>query len=129
MKVDNQMVGVQIQVGNNIVEDVLLDGGASVNIITKNLETKIGISKPKLVMDHLKMVEPEYVTINLKTHIYGIPYVTTFIDLQNSVVDSNYSMLLGRHWFKNAKVTHDWGNNVIIVQGNGTIKTYQLTKN
>jgi hypothetical protein len=32
-------------------------------------------------------------------------------------------MLPRRLWFKDAKVTHDWGNNVIIVQGNGTIKT------
>jgi len=28
------MAIIQIQVGKNIVEDVLLDGGASVNIIT-----------------------------------------------------------------------------------------------
>jgi hypothetical protein len=32
-------------------------------------------------------------------------------------------MLLRRPWFKDAKVSHDWGNNVIIVQGNGTIRT------
>jgi hypothetical protein len=40
----------------------------------------------------------------LKIHIHGIPYVTTFIVLQNSVVDSNYFMLLGRPWLKDAKV-------------------------
>jgi hypothetical protein len=38
--------------------------------------------------------------------VYHI-YVATFIVLQNIVVDSNYSMLLGRPWFKYAKVTHD----------------------
>ncbi len=42
MKVDNQMVIIQIQVGENIVEDVLINGRASVNIITKNLITKLG---------------------------------------------------------------------------------------
>jgi hypothetical protein len=31
-------------------------------------------------------------------------------------------MLLGRFWLKDAKVTHDWGNNVITVQGNGIVK-------
>jgi hypothetical protein len=31
-------------------------------------------------------------------------------------------VLLGRPWLIDAKVTHDWGNNVIIVQGDGTIK-------
>jgi hypothetical protein len=30
------MAILQVQVGKNIVEDVLLDGGASVNIIIKN---------------------------------------------------------------------------------------------
>jgi hypothetical protein len=34
IKVVNQIAVIQIQVGKNIVEDVLLDGGASVNIIT-----------------------------------------------------------------------------------------------
>ncbi len=35
-KANNQMAILQVQVGKNIVEDVLLDGGASVNIIIKN---------------------------------------------------------------------------------------------
>ncbi len=34
IEVDNQMIVIQVKVGKNIVEDVLLDGGARVNIIT-----------------------------------------------------------------------------------------------
>jgi len=34
IEVNNQMVVIQVQMGKNIVEDVLIDGGASVNIIT-----------------------------------------------------------------------------------------------
>jgi hypothetical protein len=41
------MAFIQVQVGKNNVEDVLLDGGASVNIITKNLRTKFGLPKPR----------------------------------------------------------------------------------
>jgi hypothetical protein len=37
-------------------------------------------------------------------------------------------MLLGRPWFGDVKVTHDWGNNVIIIQGNGIIKTILVNK-
>jgi hypothetical protein len=37
-------------------------------------------------------------------------------------------MLLGRPWFGDAKVTHDWGNDVIIVQGNGIVKTILVNK-
>ncbi len=49
----------------------------------------------------------------LKIHINDIPYITTFTVLKNNVVDSSYFMLLRRLWLKDAKVTHDWGNNVI----------------
>jgi hypothetical protein len=38
IEVDNQMAVIQVQVGKNIVEDVLLDGGANVNIVTKNFK-------------------------------------------------------------------------------------------
>jgi hypothetical protein len=37
-------------------------------------------------------------------------------------------MLLGRLWLIDAKVAHDWGNNVIIVQGNGTVRTILVNK-
>jgi hypothetical protein len=35
IEVDNQMAIIQIQVGKNIIVDVLIDGVTSVNIITK----------------------------------------------------------------------------------------------
>ncbi len=44
------------------------------------------------------------------------------------MVDSNYFMLLKRPWLRVAKVTHDWGNNVIIVQSNGIIKKISVNK-
>jgi hypothetical protein len=125
----NQMIIIQVQVGKNIVEDVLLDGRISVNIITENLITKIGLPKPRPTPYHLRMAyqnmtKPLGFIKNLKIHIHGIPCVATFIVLQNIVVDFCYSMLLRR----NAKVTHEWGNNVIIVQGNGIIRTISANK-
>ncbi len=74
------------------------------------------------------MTRPLGIIKNLKIHIYGIPYITTFTMLKNSVVESSYSMLLRRPWLKDAKVTHDWGNNVIIVQGNGTIRVILVNR-
>jgi hypothetical protein len=50
------MVVIQVQARKNNVEDVFLDGGTSVNIITKNLKTKLGLPKPKPAPYHLKMV-------------------------------------------------------------------------
>jgi hypothetical protein len=106
----------------------LIDGGKSVNIIIKNFRTKLGLPKPIPTPYHLRMVDQSMTRLlgiikDLKIHIHGIPYIATFTNLKNSVVDFNYSMLLGRPWLRDAKVTHDWGNNVIIVQGNGTIRT------
>jgi hypothetical protein len=37
-------------------------------------------------------------------------------------------MLLGRPWFKDAKITRDWGNNMITIQGNGIVRTIVVTK-
>ncbi len=90
------------------------------NIITKNFIIKLGLPKPRLTPYHLRMVDwnmtkPLGIIKSLKIHIHDIPYIATFIVLKNSVVDFSYFMLLGRSWFENAKVTHDWGNNVIIV--------------
>ncbi len=38
--------------------------------------------------------------------------------MNNNVLNSSYSMLLGLPWFHNAHVTHDWGNNVIAIENN-----------
>jgi len=54
---NNQMAIIQIQVGKNIVEDVLLDGGASVNKIIKNLRTKLGLPKPRPILTHSQLFE------------------------------------------------------------------------
>jgi len=37
-------------------------------------------------------------------------------------------MLLGRPWFRDVKVTHDWGNNVIIVQHNEAVRIILVNK-
>jgi hypothetical protein len=65
---------------------------------------------------------------NMKIYVHGIPYIITFIILQNNVVDSSYSMLLGRPWLRDAKMAHDWGSNIVTIQGNGTIQTIIVTK-
>lgn len=47
--------------------------------------------------------------------------------LQNSVIDSSYSMMLKRPWLRDAKIAHDWGNNTMTNQRNGTIRTIMVT--
>ncbi len=112
IELNNHMAIIQVQVGKNIFEDVLIDGRISVNIITENLRTKLGLPKPKLAPYHLimanqSMTRPLGTIMNLKIHIHGIPYITTFIVLKNGMVDYNYFMLLGKSWLIDIKVTHD----------------------
>jgi hypothetical protein len=112
---------------------VLLDGGFGINIITKKLRLRSGLRRPKPTPYDLRMVDQTTTKSvglikDIKIYVHGIPYIITFTILQNSVVDSSYSMLLGRPWLRDAKVAHDWGSNTITLQGNGTIRTIIVTK-
>jgi hypothetical protein len=48
--------------------------------------------------------------------------------MQNSVLDCTYSMHLGWPWLCDVKISHDWGTNIIIIHGNGMVKTIVGTK-
>ncbi len=37
-------------------------------------------------------------------------------------------MLLGRPWLRDAKMAHDWGNNIVTIQRNGIVQTITVTK-
>ncbi len=94
---------------------------------------RLGLPKPKLAPYNLRMADqtttkPVGLIKDLKIYVHGIPYITTFTLLQTSVVDSSYSMLLGRLWLKDVKVAHDWGIYTITIQGNGIVKTITITK-
>ncbi len=52
---------------------------------------------------------------DLKIYVHGIFYIIMFIIFQNNVVDSSYSMLLGRPWLKDVKVAHDWGSKIVTI--------------
>ncbi len=126
------MAIIQVHIGKNTIKDVLLDGGFGIIIITEQLRLRLG-PKPKPIPYNLKMVnqtttKPMKLIKDMKIYVHEIFYITTFTILQNSVVDSSYSMLLGRPWLRDAKVAHDWGNNTITIQGNWTIWTITITK-
>jgi hypothetical protein len=91
---------------------VLLDGGSGINIITEQLKLRLGLPKLKPTPYNMRMAnqtttKPVGLIKDLKIYVHGIPYITTFIVLYNSVVDYSYSMLLGRPWLRDVKVAHD----------------------
>jgi len=94
----------------------------------------LGLPKLQLAPYNLKMADqtttkPVGLIKDLKIYVHGIPYITTFTIFQNNVINYNYySMLLGKPWLKDAKMAHDWGNNIVTIQGNQIVKTIVITK-
>jgi hypothetical protein len=77
------MAIIQVHIGKNTIEVVLLDGGFGVNIITKYLKLRLGLPKPKPTPYNLRMadqttIKPMGLIINLKIYVHNIPYITTF---------------------------------------------------
>jgi hypothetical protein len=105
------MAVIQVQIRKNTIEDVLLDGGFGVNIITKQSKLRLGLPKAKHAPYNLRMTDQTITKLvglikDLKKYVHGIPYIITFIICHNNVVDSSYSML-GRPWLKDVKMAHD----------------------
>jgi hypothetical protein len=93
--IDHHMAITQVEVGKNIVEDVLLDGRSNININIKNLLWKLGLSQPKLDLYNFKMVNQTTTKLvglikDLKIFIHEIPYTMTFTRMQNNLLDSTY---------------------------------------
>jgi Ethanolamine utilization protein EutJ (predicted chaperonin) len=55
--IDPQMAIILVHVRKNIVEDVLLEGGSSVNIIIEDLKKKLGLLISKPTPYTLRMVD------------------------------------------------------------------------
>ncbi len=120
MAIDQHMAVTQIQVGKNFMDDVLIDGGFRVNIIILNLKVQLGMSKPNLAPYNLRMESQTIVKAlslikDLKIFVHGIPYIITFTIINSNVLDFSYSMLLGHLLLKDAKISHNWGTNTVII--------------
>ncbi len=49
------MVVIQIWVGKNFIDDVVIDGGSKINSIIESMRIQLGLSKPNLVLYNLRM--------------------------------------------------------------------------
>jgi hypothetical protein len=123
---------IQVQVGKNIIDDVLIDGGFGININIENLKIQLSLSKPNPTPYNLHMVDetiakPIGFIRDLKIFFHGIPYMVTFTIVNSNILDFNYSMLFGCPWLRNAKISHNWGTNIVTIQGIGTTRTMFFT--
>jgi hypothetical protein len=65
---------------------------------------------------------------DLNTFIHGIPYKVTFTIINSNVLDFSCSMLLGRPWLRDAKISHNLGTNIVTIQRTSTMRTILVTK-
>jgi hypothetical protein len=55
--INHQMVVIQVQVGKNFIDDVLINGGCGVNVIKENLRIQLSLSKPNPAPYNLHMAD------------------------------------------------------------------------
>jgi hypothetical protein len=80
----------------------------------------LGLPKPKHAPYNLRIsnqttTKPIGLAKYMRRYGHGIPYIAIFIVIHNTIVYPNYSMLLNKSWLKDVKVTHDWGDNMIMI--------------
>ena len=78
---------ISICIGKNIVDDVFLDGGSRINVITEEERRKLGLPKPSLAPFNLKMANGTIAKAtgllrDVKIHIHGIPYIVTLTQIR-----------------------------------------------
>jgi hypothetical protein len=74
------------------------------------------------------IVKPFGLIRDLKIFLHGIPYMVTFNAINNNVLDPSYLMLPRHPWLRDAKVSHNWGINIITIQGTSIVRTIHVTK-
>jgi hypothetical protein len=124
---------IQVHVGKNIIENVLIDGGSKVNIIIVNLRIQLGFPKPNpapynLLMANQTITKQLGLIKDLKIFVHGIPYTITFIVINSSVINSIYLMLLKCPWLRDAKIFHDWGTNIVTILKTRIVRNIYVTK-
>jgi hypothetical protein len=60
--------------------------------------------------------------------VHGIPYIVTFIVINNNVLYYNYAILLRHPWLRNTKVSHDWKINIVTIHKINIVRTIHVTK-
>ena len=98
--VDRQMPVIQLQIGRNLVDNVLLDGGSGVNIMSEDLRRKLGLPKSNPLPYNLRMADssgfqPVGLFRDLVINIQGIQYIVSITVMKMEELDPAYLLLLG----------------------------------
>jgi hypothetical protein len=92
--VDKQLPILPATIGTGTLQNVLLDGGFGVIMITKEVRTTCLPSYPLQTLNgRSDVVEPLGLIRNINIRIHCIPYFITLIVIRNMEVNDAYSML------------------------------------
>lgn len=98
--IDKHIPVIWVLVGKNIVEDIQIDGGSGVNVVSEDKHERLGLSKPSPAPFNLKIANGSIgrtkgLIWDVEIHIHGIPYIVILKVINSSRVKSDYGMLLG----------------------------------
>jgi hypothetical protein len=93
--INKHMPVISVSICKNMVDDILIEGGSGVNVITKDERWRLGLLKPSTTLFKLKMANntiarPKKLIRDVKIHIHGIPYMVTLIVIDCSTIKSDY---------------------------------------
>ena len=106
---------------DQFIDGMLLDGGSSVNILPKSVYLKFGNQKLHPTPFQVKMadqrrLQPLGLLKDQEILVARLKYKINFVVLKMHKGNLAYPMLLGRPWFKKAKLRQDWGDNMVILK-------------
>lgn len=104
-----------------VIEQVLIDGGAGVNIVTRATCKKMGwmdwLPTPFLAqMADQRRVHPLGILKGIVLDIGGISFAMSFVVMGMEEANEEYNLLLGRPWLRQAKVRHNWELNQLTIR-------------
>ena len=123
-----QVPVVTVQIANQIVPNVLLDGGSGVNVLSESMCAWLGIlrfeSAPFAVkMADQRRVQPLGIVRHCKIKIATLRFGIAAVVLRMEDIQEAYPLLLGRPWLRQAKAKHNWETDVLAIrQGKRKIK-------
>ena len=114
---------IRIQLGQYKLNNVLVDGGSVVNVMSNQLRKNLGLPRPKVAQFILGMANDAPVTplgilssVAITTHGVTIPATFVIIEMPER---SNFPIILGRPWLRDMNAIHDWARNQIRIHRQG----------
>ena len=117
--VDFRLSTITAKYWDQFIDRVLLNGGSGVNILLESIYLKHGGQNLHPTPFQVKMVDqrrlrPLGLLKDQEIFVAELKYKVNFVVLKMHADNLAYPMLLGRPWFRKAKLKQDWGDNMVI---------------